>query len=32
VFYVQKDEAVIEQIKEKIELCREYYNALIQFL
>ena len=32
VFYVQKDEAVIEQIKEKIELAREYYNALIQML
>lgn len=32
VFYVQKDEAVIEQIKSKIELCREYYNALMKFL
>ena len=32
VFYVQKDEQVIEQIKEKIELAREYYNALIQML
>jgi len=32
VFYVQKDEAVIEAIKEKIELCREYYNALMKFL
>lgn len=32
VFYVQKDEAVIEQIKLKIELCREYYNALMKFL
>ena len=32
VFYVQKDELVIDQIKEKIELCREYYNALIKFL
>lgn len=32
VFYVQKDEQVIEQIKEKIELAREYYNTLINFL
>jgi len=32
VFYVQKDEAVIEAIKEKIEYCREYYNALMKFL
>ena len=32
VFYVQKDEAVIEAIKEKIEICREYYNALMKFL
>lgn len=32
VFYVQKDEAVIEAIKEKVELCREYYDALINFL
>ena len=32
VFYVQKDEAVIEVIKEKVELCREYYNALMKFL
>lgn len=32
VFYVQKDEQVIEQIKERIEQCREYYNALIKFL
>jgi hypothetical protein len=32
VFYVQKDEQVIEQIKEKIMFAREYYNALIQML
>lgn len=32
VFYVQKDEAVIEQIKVKIELCREYYNQLMKLL
>ncbi len=32
VFYVQKDEQVIDQIKEKIEYCREYYNALMKFL
>lgn len=32
VFYVQKDEAVIETIKEKVELCREYYNALMSYL
>ena len=32
VFYVQKDEAVIERIKEQVELCREYYNTLINFL
>jgi hypothetical protein len=32
VFYVQKDETVIERIKEQVELCREYYNTLINFL
>lgn len=32
VFYVQKDEAVIEQIKERIEAARIYYNALIEML
>ena len=32
VFYVQKDEQVIEKIKEQVELCREYYNTLINFL
>mgnify|MGYP006287531787 CR=1 FL=1 len=29
-WFVQKDESVIEQIKERVELCREYYNALIK--
>ena len=28
VFHVQKDEAVIEQIYQRIELCREYYLTL----
>lgn len=32
VFKVEKDEAVIEQIKSKIEDCRLYYNALIEML
>ena len=32
VFEVEKDEKVIEQIKERVELCREYYNTLINFL
>jgi hypothetical protein len=32
VFKVQKDEAVIEAIKERVEICREYYNTLINFL
>ena len=31
-WFVQKDEAVIEQIKERVELCREYYNLLMQTL
>jgi hypothetical protein len=30
VFKIQKDESVIEAIKEKIELAREYYNKLIE--
>jgi len=30
VFKIQKDEAVIEAIKEKIELAREYYNKIIE--
>ena len=32
VFEVEKDEKVIEAIKERVELCREYYNTLINFL
>ena len=32
VFEVKKDEAVIEAIKERVELCRDYYNTLINFL
>jgi hypothetical protein len=32
VFKVEKDEQVIEQIKERVELCREYYNTLYNFL
>lgn len=32
VFEVEKDENVIEAIKERVELCREYYNTLINFL
>ena len=32
VFELEKDEQVIEQIKERVELCREYYNTLINFL
>jgi hypothetical protein len=32
VFYVQKDEAVIEQIKDRIEDCRLYYDTLMKFL
>jgi len=29
-WFVQKDELVIEQIKERVELCREYYNLLMK--
>jgi len=32
VFKIAKDESVIEQIKERIELAREYYNNLINEL
>ena len=32
VFYVQKDEQVINEIKERVELCREYFNTLYNFL
>ena len=31
-WFVQKDESVIEQIKERVELCREYYNLLMKTL
>ena len=31
-WFVQKDEQIIEQIKERVELCREYYNLLMQTL
>jgi hypothetical protein len=29
-WFVQRDESVIEQIKERVELCREYYNLLMK--
>ena len=29
-WFVQRDEAVIEAIKERVELCREYYNLLMK--
>ena len=32
VFEVEKDEQVINEIKDRVELCREYYNTLINFL
>jgi hypothetical protein len=32
VFKVQKDEQVIAEIKERVELCREYFNTLYNFL
>ncbi len=32
VFEVQKDEQVIEAIKERVELCRDYYETLYNFL
>lgn len=32
VFKVEKDEQVINEIKERVELCREYYNTLYNFL
>lgn len=32
VFKIAKDEVVIEQIKTRIEQCREYYNELIETL
>lgn len=32
VFEVERDDEVIEQIKERVELCREYFNTLYNFL
>jgi hypothetical protein len=32
VFEVEKDEQVITEIKDRVELCREYYNTLYNFL
>lgn len=32
VFKVERDDEVIEQIKERVELCREYYKTLYNFL
>ena len=32
VFKVEKDEQVINEIKERVELCREYFNTLYNFL
>lgn len=32
VFEVERDDDVIEQIKERVELCREYYETLYNFL
>jgi hypothetical protein len=32
VFEVERDDEVIEQIKERVELCREYYETLYNFL
>jgi hypothetical protein len=29
-WFIQRDESVIEQIKERVELCREYYNLLMK--
>jgi hypothetical protein len=31
-WFIRRDEAVIEKIKERVELCREYYNLLMQTL
>lgn len=31
-WFIQRDESVIEQIKERVELCREYYKLLIKTL
>ena len=32
VFKVEKDEQVIAEIKDRVELCREYFNTLYNFL
>jgi hypothetical protein len=32
VFEVERDDEVIEQIKERVELCREYYETLYNFI
>jgi hypothetical protein len=32
VFKVEKDEQVVNEIKERVELCREYYETLYNFL
>ena len=32
VFKVEKDEQVINEIKDRVELCREYFNTLYNFL
>jgi hypothetical protein len=32
VFKVEKDEQVIDEIKDRVELCREYFNTLYNFL
>ena len=32
VFEVERDEQVINEIKERVELCREYFNTLYNFL
>lgn len=32
VFKVEKDEQVINEIKDRVELCREYYNTIYNFL
>jgi hypothetical protein len=29
-WFIRRDEAVIEKIKERVELCREYYNLLMK--
>jgi hypothetical protein len=31
-WFIRRDEAVIEKIKERVELCQEYYNALMNTL